>query len=311
MPSLSRIDEARGRGDDPLVPHPGLGQAEVERVVRAGRESPVDVDEVTDARHLRGQDDPVVAEPGLLGRLGRSHRRLEHRVDHHVAGVTWLGRAGVDIHQLGQERLVERAPVDPDPDRLVVVDGDPDDRREVLVVALRPDVAGIDPVLRERRGHLRILDQELVAVVVEVADDRHVHAEATDLADHLGDGGGGCVGVDRDPDQLRAGVREPGDLDGGRVGVGGIRVRHRLDDDRDGRCRRGPRRRRPTRSPAGSAGPRTPLRPPWALGGARRPDDSRAGAAEGSDDVEAGDPDEEHEQEDEPERCRSAAPRAG
>ena len=48
--------------------------------------------------------------------------------------------------------LVERAPVDADADRLVVVDGDPDDRREVLVVALRADVARVDPVLREERA---------------------------------------------------------------------------------------------------------------------------------------------------------------
>ena len=128
-----------------------------------------------------------MAQPGLLGQLGRAHRRLEHRLDHHVARVARLGGAGVGVHQLGQDGLVERAPVDADPDRLVVVDRDPDDRREVLVVALGADVAGVDPVLGQERGHLRVLDQELVPVVVEVADDRHVHAEAADLADHLRD----------------------------------------------------------------------------------------------------------------------------
>ena len=119
-----------------------------------------------------------MAEAGLLGQLGRAHRRLDHRLDHHVARVARRGGARVRVHQLGQELLVERAPVDADADRLVVVDGDLDDRREVLVVALRADVARVDPVLRERRRHLRVLDQELVAVVVEVADDRHVDAEA-------------------------------------------------------------------------------------------------------------------------------------
>ena len=104
----------------------------------------------------------------------------------------------------------------------------------MLVVALRADVARVDPVLRERRGHLRVLDQELVPVVVEVADDRHVDAEATDLADHLGDRRRGLVAVDGHPDQLRAGMRELGDLDGGRIGVRGVGVRHRLDDDRVG-----------------------------------------------------------------------------
>ena len=40
------------RGDDALVAHPRLGQAEVERVVAARREQPVDVDEVAHARDL-------------------------------------------------------------------------------------------------------------------------------------------------------------------------------------------------------------------------------------------------------------------
>ena len=94
-----------------------------------------------------------------------------------------------------------------------------------------PTLPGLIRYLASERGHLRVLDQELVAVVVEVADDRHVHAEAADLADHLGDGRGGLLGVDRDAHELRAGVREPGDLDRGPVGVGRVGVGHRLDDD--------------------------------------------------------------------------------
>ena len=49
------------RGDDPLVPHPRLGQPEMERVVAAGGEQAVDVDEVTHARDLGADDDPVMA----------------------------------------------------------------------------------------------------------------------------------------------------------------------------------------------------------------------------------------------------------
>ena len=101
-------------------------------------------------------------------------------------------------------------------------------------MALRADVAGVDPVLGQGRGHLRVVHEQLVAVVVEVADDRHVDAEAPDLADHLRHGGGRFVRVDRHADELRTGVRQPCDLDGGRVRVGRIRVGHRLDDDRVG-----------------------------------------------------------------------------
>ena len=145
------------------------------------------------------------------------------------------GAPRVGVHELGQELLVERAPVDADADRLVVVDRHLDDRREVLVMALRADVARVDPVLRERPSHLRVLDQELVAVVMEVADDRDVDAEVADLADHLRDGCRGGVGVDRDPDELRSGVGELSHLDGRRVGIRGVGVGHRLDDDRMGR----------------------------------------------------------------------------
>ena len=113
--------------------------------------------------------------------------------------------------------------------------GDLDDRREVLVVALGAHVPGIDPVLGQRGGRLGVVGQQLVPVVVEVADDRHVDAEAADLADHLGDRGRRLVGVDRHPHQLRAGVRQARDLDRGRVGIGGVGVGHRLDDDRVGR----------------------------------------------------------------------------
>ncbi len=233
-----------GRGDDPLVAHPGLREAQVERVVAAGREESVHVDQVAHARHLGADDDPVVAQAGLLGELGGAQRRLEHRLDHHVAGVEWLGKSGVGVHELGQDGLVERAPVDADPDRFVVLDGDPDDRREVLVVAFRADVAGIDPVLGQELGHFRVVHEQLVAVVVEVTDDRDVDTEAADLADHLGDGGGGLLGVDRHAHELRAGVGQAGDLDRGRVRVGGVGVRHRLDDDRMGAARRARHRRR-------------------------------------------------------------------
>ena len=234
IPSLSRMASPAVEAMMPLSPMPASVRPEMERVVAARGEQPVDVDQVAHAADLGADDDPVVAQAGLLGELGRAQRALEHRLDHHVARVARLGQAGVLVHQLGQDGLVERAPVDPDADRLVVVDGDLDDRREVLVVALGADVARIDPVLGQQGGRLGVVDQQLVPVVVEVADDRHVDAEAADLADHLGHGRGGLIGVDRDPDQLRAGMRQPCDLDGGAIRIGRVRVGHRLDDDRMG-----------------------------------------------------------------------------
>ena len=226
-------------------------------------------------------------QAGLLGELRRAHRGLDHRLDHHVAGVGGLGEAGVRLHELGQQLLVERSPVDADPDGLVVLDRGPDDRLEVLVVLLRPDVARVDPVLVERRRHRRVVDQQLVAVVVEVADDRRVDAQVVaQLADHLRHGRGGGVRVDGHADELRAGVGEAGDLDGRRVGVGRVRVGHGLDDDRV----RGPdehaadvdRHRRPPRAAAACRG--------------------SLGAAHLARDVEHRDPDQEREQRHEADR---------
>ena len=62
----------------------------------------------------------------------------------------------------------------------------------------------------------------------------HLHAQAVELADDLRDGGRRRLVVDGDPDQLRSGMGQPGNLDRGRVDVGRVRVRHRLDDDRVG-----------------------------------------------------------------------------
>ena len=182
-PLVEQQAKAGRRRDDALHPHAGLGQPEVERIVGARREPAVRVDEVAHARHLRRQDDPVVAEARLLGQLGGPHRRLDHRVDHHVAGVARLG---------GARRSPPSASVSScwssDPQLTPIRTG-----LSLAIAArtivwklaswcLRADVARVDPVLVERRGHLRVVHEQLVAVVVEVADDRHVDAEVADLA---------------------------------------------------------------------------------------------------------------------------------
>ena len=170
-----------------------------------------------------------MAEPGRLGQLGRADRALHDRVQHDVSRVARLGELRVGVHHLGQEVLVEAAPVDADADGLAMVHRDPDDGGEVLVPVLGPDVAGIDPVLGERAGAGGVLGQEQVPVVVEVADDRRVH-----LADDVGDRARRLVVVDRHPDQLAAGLVKGAHL-GNRSGdVGGVGVGHGLDDDRAG-----------------------------------------------------------------------------
>ena len=175
----------------------------------------------------------VAPEPAGLGRLGRAQRRGQHRLDHHLARVERLRAARVFVHHLSKQRLIQRAPVDADPNRAVVFQGHPDHRLEVLVVSSAgADVARVDAVLGQLPRHLGVARQQQVAVVVKVPDQRDVDAlvgqPATDLGYRLGCG----VVIDRDPHQLRPGSPQLGDLLDRSVHVRGVGVRHGLSDDR-------------------------------------------------------------------------------
>ena len=84
----------------------------------------------------------------------------------------------------------------------------------------------------ERLGAGRVVEQQAMAVVVEIADQRHVDAHAVELLADLRHTGGGFRGIHRDPHQFGAGAGQFGTLHGRRHVVGGIGVGHRLDDDR-------------------------------------------------------------------------------
>ena len=94
-----------------------------------------------------------MGQAGRLRQLGRSNGALDHRLDHDVPGVFRLGQARVRVHQLRQDRLIQRAPVYADPDRLVVLDGDADDLGEVIVVmAPGPTLPGLMRYLASARA---------------------------------------------------------------------------------------------------------------------------------------------------------------
>ena len=117
----------------------------------------------------------------LRGRPISSARAAESSADCTIASrVTarasiGFARLGVLVHQVREQLLIERAPVGADAHRLVVLDRHLDDGGELpVLLVLEADVAGIDAVLVERLGAGRMIGQQLVADVVEVADDRHV-----------------------------------------------------------------------------------------------------------------------------------------
>ena len=144
-------------------------------------------------------------------------------------GACGLGRACVLVHQLGEQLLVEAAPVDADAHRLRVAHRRLDHLRELAIVLVAlADVAGVDAVLRERLGAGRIVGQQPMAVVVEVADQRHVDAHPVELLADVRHRGGGFRRIDGDADELRSGERELLDLDRGADRVDRVGVGHRL-----------------------------------------------------------------------------------
>jgi hypothetical protein len=71
-----------------------------------------------------------------------------------------------------------------------------------------------------------------MAVVVEVADQRHVDSHAVELLADVGHRGRRFRRVDRDADELRAGDRQLLDLDRGADRIDRVGVGHRLDANR-------------------------------------------------------------------------------
>ena len=157
MPSCSRMLRPAVLAMMPLLPSPGLGEAQVERIVAAGRQQAVDLDQVLHSGDLGAEDDPVVRHAGGLGQGRGLRARSRPSPPCTTSRRPGRGAAGVGIHHLGQQALVERAPVDADPDRLVVRERDLDDGAEVLVVPLAADVAGIDAILGEGARAVGIL----------------------------------------------------------------------------------------------------------------------------------------------------------
>ena len=83
-----------------------------------------------------------------------------------------------------------------------------------------------------------MVGEQLVADIVEVADQRHVDAEPLEPLADLRDGGGALVAVDGDAHDLGAGAVQRGDLRDRLVDVGRVGVGHRLDDHGCARRRR-------------------------------------------------------------------------
>ncbi len=226
---LQQHCQRRRRSHDALAADPRLGQAEVQREVRAQRKVAVDRDQLLHATDLGREHDAVTRQAQLDRGFGRVQRRADQCLAQHPAGIPWLRTLAVLVHQLGRQRLVQRAPVGADAHGLVVLDRELDQLRELGVLLLaEADIARVDAVLGQRLGTGRLTTEQLVTVVVEVADQRHVDAHHAQLFNDARNGGGGFRVVDGQPHHLRAGAPELGHLLDAGSHVGGIGVGHRL-----------------------------------------------------------------------------------
>ena len=219
----------------------------MEWIIGARGENSVHRNQILHTRDFCGQNDAIVRQPAFLSQLGRAHRAFHHGVHGDVARIARLRQRGVCVHHLGEQLLIETAPVHADANGFSLCDGDLHDRAKVVVAAFGADIAGIDAVLGQCTRARRILCEQQMAVVVEVADHRDV-----DLGDDGGHGARGLVGIDRHAHELAAGAVQRAHLRGSGGHVGGVGVGHGLDDDwlrtanqdaahtdRDGRTSRG------------------------------------------------------------------------
>ena len=94
------------------------------------------------------------------------------------------------------------------------------------------DVAGIDAIFREGLGAVRILFEKQMAVVMEVANNGNVDAETMKAFDDLGNSLCGLIVIHGDAHEFGTCSGKRGDLLDGTGCVGGIGIRHGLDDDR-------------------------------------------------------------------------------
>jgi hypothetical protein len=139
-----------------LVPIPASVRPEVQRVVAARGEPPVDRHQVLHAADLGGEMMRSCGSPDSSAKA--AERSALSIIASRSTSCASSGSPGarVLVHHLREQRLVERAPVHPDAHRLAVLDRLLDDGAEVLVVPLGAHVPRVDAVLGEGAGAVRV-----------------------------------------------------------------------------------------------------------------------------------------------------------
>ena len=217
----------------PLRSHTRFGQAEMQGVGAAVCKHVVDADQILQGRYFCRDDDAISTETQLLRTRSRAQSGLDNGFVQHRTRAFRCRRRGILIHQVGEQFLIEAAPIDADADRLAPLQRHLNDGRKLrIALVLEADVAGIDPILVERLRAGRIFRQQLVADIVEISHDRHLDAHAVQLFADVRHGLRGLVPVNRNAHQLGTRARQCRDLPHSAVDIGRIGIGHRLDNDR-------------------------------------------------------------------------------
>ena len=141
----------------------------------------------------------------FLRQSSRLEGRSDHGLVHHLFGIPGLGARAVDVHQTGEQLLVQAAPVDANAHRFVPAHGRFNHLAELAVVFVAlANIAGVDTVFGQRLRAARVVRQQAVTVVMKVTDQRYVDAHAIELVAHMRDSFGRLRRVDRDADHLGA-----------------------------------------------------------------------------------------------------------
>jgi len=205
----------------------------VQGIIALTRKVAIDRDQVLNATHLAGEDDAATRQPQFLGPVRAVDGRRHHRFPIDQCQILGLGALLILVEQSRHQVLIEAAPVDPDPHGAIVLAGELDHLRELLVAAAPlAHVTRVDPELAQGLRAGRLVREQFVAVEVEITHQRHVDAARIQALADMGDRPGRLLRVDGDPYELRTGLGELGDLGASALDVRGIRIRHRLHGDR-------------------------------------------------------------------------------
>ena len=158
---------------------------------------------------------------------------MHHGLAHDGTGIKRGGAFGIEIHQVGQQFLIERSPIGTDAHGLVVMNGHFDNGGELPVALFtKADITRIDPVFGKGFGASGMGCEQTMANIMEITDQRNRHIMLEQTLFDMRDGSGGLLAVNGNAHQFRSGTGQRHHLFDGRVNIGRIGIGHGLHDNR-------------------------------------------------------------------------------